>query len=101
MYCVYILASARKTLYIGVTNDLRRRLYEHKTGATSGFSTRYRIDRLVYYECADEVRSAIEREKQLKGWRCERKIELIEAHNPEWDDLADKVGLPELARRVC
>lgn len=101
MPCVYILASARKTLYVGVTNDLRRRLYEHKTGAVPGFTTRYRIDRLVYYECAEEARSAIAREKQLKGWRRDRKIELIEASNPEWDDLADRVGLPELARRVC
>jgi putative endonuclease len=101
MHCVYILASAKKALYIGVTNDLRRRLYEHKTGMVPGFTTRYRIDRLVYYECAPEARSAIEREKQLKGWRRQRKLELIEAENPEWEDLADRVGLPEMARRVC
>lgn len=101
MHCVYILASVRKALYVGVSSDLRRRLYEHKTGAVPGFTTRYRIDRLVYFECADEARSAIQREKQLKGWRRERKIELIESHNPEWDDLADRIGLAEMARRVC
>jgi putative endonuclease len=101
MHCVYILASARKALYIGVTNDLRRRLYEHKTGAIPGFTTRYTVDRLVYYECTSEARSAIEREKQLKGWRRERKVKLIEASNPEWDDLADRIGLGELARRTC
>jgi putative endonuclease len=101
MYCVYILASATKALYVGVTNDLRRRLFEHKTGAIPGFTARYKINRLVYYECVAEARPAIEREKQLKGWRRERKVELIEAQNPEWEDLADRVGLPELARRVC
>jgi putative endonuclease len=100
MHCVYILASARKALYIGVTNDLRRRLYEHKTGAIRGFTTRYRVDRLVYYECTPDPRSAIAREKQLKGWRRERKVELIEAGNPEWDDLADRIGLGELARGI-
>lgn len=101
MHCVYILASAKKRLYIGVTNDLRRRLYEHKTGAISGFTTRYRIDRLVYYECVSDPRAAIQREKQLKGWLRQRKIELIEADNPEWEDLADRVGLAEMVRRVC
>jgi putative endonuclease len=101
MHCVYILASAKKALYVGVTNDLRRRLYEHKTGMVPGFTTRYRIDRLVYYECASEARAAIERERQLKGWRRQRKLELIEAENPEWEDLADRIGLPGMARRVC
>ena len=101
MYCVYILASARKVLYIGVTNDLRRRLFEHKTGAIPGFATRYKINRLVYYECAPDARAALEREKQLKGWLRQRKVELIEASNPEWEDLADRVGLPGMARRVC
>ncbi|HEX6911081.1 MAG TPA: GIY-YIG nuclease family protein [Longimicrobium sp.] len=97
---MYILASARRALYVGMTNDLRRRLYEHKTGAVPGHTSRYRIDRLVYYECGPDPRAVIEREKQLKGWRRERKIALIEAGNPEWEDLADRIGLPGMVRRV-
>lgn len=101
MYCVYILASANKVLYIGVTNDLRRRLYEHKTGAIPGFTARYKVDRLVYFECTSDPNAAIAREKELKGWKRERKVALIEVDNPEWDDLADQVGLLGMARRVC
>ena len=86
---VYILASRTKKLYIGVTNDLERRAWEHKSGALDGFPKRYNIDRLVYYEESGSIRSAIEREKQLKGWLRRRKIELIESRNPEWDDLAE------------
>ena len=99
-YYVYILASAKKALYIGVTNDLRRRVYEHKTGTVPGFTTRYQINRLVYYEVAGEPLSAIAREKQLKGWVRRRKIELIESANPEWEDLSDRIGLPKMVARV-
>lgn len=100
MYYVYILASVKRALYVGMTNDLRRRMYEHKTGAGTSFGTRYRIDRLVYFECGSDVRGVIEREKQLKGWRRQRKIDLIESQNPEWEDLADRVGLPHLVIRA-
>lgn len=99
-YYVYILASAKKSLSIGVTNDLRRRVYEHKTGTLPGFTARYQINRLVYYEVADEPLSAITREKQLKGWVRRRKIELIESVNPEWEDLSDRIGLPQMVARV-
>lgn len=93
-YHVYIVASIAKTLYIGVTNDLRRRVYQHKTGAMAGFTRRYNVNRLVHYEAFTDIRDARQREKQLKGWVRRRKIELIEAQNPEWEDLADRIGLP-------
>ena len=91
---VYILASRSRTLYIGMTNDLRRRLHQHKTGRIEGFTRRYNINRLVHFEAFTDVRDAKKREKQLKGWLRARKIALIEATNPEWEDLADRVGLP-------
>jgi putative endonuclease len=99
-YYVYIVASVKRTLYIGMTNDLRRRLYEHKTGVVPGFSAHYKVDRLVYFEATGDVEAAIRREKQLKGWIRNRKIELIESGNPEWEDLSDRVGLPALATRA-
>ena len=86
---VYILASRTKKLYIGVTNDIERRAWEHKTGMLEGFTKRYNIHKLVYYEHIDSIRDAIAREKQLKGWLRAKKIALIEEHNPEWDDLAE------------
>ena len=88
-YYVYILSSRTKRLYIGVTNDLERRIAEHKSAAMKGFATKYNINRLVHIEESDSVLSAIEREKQLKAWRREKKVALIELGNPEWDDLAD------------
>jgi putative endonuclease len=100
MFYVYILASTTRTLYVGVTNDLRRRVYEHKTGIIPGFTARYKVNRLVYFEVADEALAAIAREKQLKGWTRRRKVELIEAKNPEWDDLADRIGLRQMATRA-
>ena len=87
-YHVYIMSNRHKTLYIGVTNDLERRVYEHKNGLTPGFTKRYNINRLVLVEGTSDVNEAISREKQLKGWVRRRKIELIEAANPKWDDLA-------------
>ena len=87
-YCVYILASKRNgTLYIGVTSNLPKRVHEHKIGMFEGFTKRYAISTLVYYECTNDVRSALVREKQLKKWRRKWKIELIEKENPEWKDL--------------
>jgi putative endonuclease len=92
MYCVYILASRRNgTLYIGVTNSLRRRLAEHRDGIGSQFVKKYGIHRLVYVETYAQVEEAIAREKQLKRWKRDWKIELIERGNPEWRDLSDLV----------
>jgi len=87
-YCVYIMASRSRTLYTGVTNHLERRVYEHKEKLLPGFSSRYNTTRLVYYEVFGNIRSAIEREKQIKGWLRSKKIALIESVNPEWEDLA-------------
>ena len=87
-YYVYIMSNRYKTLYVGVTNDLERRVYEHKNGLTPGFTKRYNINQLVLVEETSDVNEAITREKQLKGWVRRRKIELIEAANPRWDDLA-------------
>ena len=88
-FYVYILSSQSRTLYIGVTNNLQRRLAEHRSGECE-FTTRYRINRLVYFEVTGNVRSAIEREKQIKSWRRAKKLALISAVNPGWDDLADE-----------
>jgi len=78
-YYTYIMASRAETLYIGVTNDIERRVTEHKSGGLRGFSARYNVNRLVYYEDYDWIDDAIAREKQLKGWLRRRKIELIES----------------------
>jgi putative endonuclease len=93
-YHVYILASRHRTLYIGITNDLRRRVHQHKTGEIPGFTSKYKVNRLVHFEAFADVNAARAREKQLKGWVRRRKIALIEAENPEWEDLADRIGLP-------
>ena len=87
-YHVYILASLSRRLYVGITNDLLRRIYEHKRGAVQGFTQTYRINRLVYFATTSDVHAAIRREKQLKRWPRARKYRLIEAHNPEWRDLS-------------
>lgn len=88
-YYVYIMASTSNyTVYVGVTNDLVRRVYEHRTGADpDGFTARYGVKKLVYFESTPDVRSAIEREKQLKSWSRRRKNALIEGMNPAWRDL--------------
>ena len=85
---VYIMASRAKTLYIGVTNDIERWAWEHKSGTPAGFTSRYNVNRLVYYEDYESIRDAIQREKQLKGLLRGKKLALIESANPEWDDLA-------------
>ena len=90
-YYVYILTNkTNKLLYIGVTNDLRRRLYEHRNGVCEGFTKQYGIDKLVYYEYCNSVEDAIRREKQLKKWRREKKIALIEGMNLNWKDLDEE-----------
>jgi putative endonuclease len=89
-YFVYILTSKiNGTLYIGVTNDLIRRIYEHKSGLIEGFTKKYSIDKLVYFESTSDVNAAILREKRLKKWKRKWKIELIEKSNPEWRDLSE------------
>jgi putative endonuclease len=87
-YYVYILTNRSKTLYTGVTNDLIRRVYEHKQKLIPGFTEKYNIDRLAYYEETVDVTAAIAREKQIKGWLRVKKIALIESMNPEWHDLS-------------
>jgi putative endonuclease len=91
-FWVYIMASKSGTLYIGMTNDIDVRVAQHKSGEFEGFSSKYGCDRLVYYEKYQDVRLAIGREKQLKGWRREKKIRLIESVNPRWQDLAEHWG---------
>ena len=87
-YYVYIMTNGVRTLYIGVTNDLTRRVYEHKHKLIDGFTKKYNITFLVYYETTNNVEAAIAREKQLKGWKRDKKIALIEASNPQWKDLS-------------
>jgi putative endonuclease len=86
-YYVYITASISRVLYIGVTSDLIKRVHQHKEGVVDGFTKSYRADRLVYFEETSDVHVAITREKQLKGWRREKKVALVEAMNPKWNDL--------------
>ena len=90
MYFVYILTNTHNTtVYIGVTNDLQRRLYEHKNHLVAGFTKQYNLHKLVYFECTSDVRAAIAREKQLKGWTRAKKNALIETTNPQWRDLSE------------
>jgi len=92
-YYVYIITNERNTvLYIGVTNNLVRRIYEHRNGLVEGFSKRYNVKKLVYYEDTGDVRAALEREKELKKWRRQWKIELIEKDNPDFADLYDYIN---------
>jgi putative endonuclease len=88
VFHVYMMASASGVLYVGVTRDLERRVLEHKAKVRVGFSSRYKTSRLVYFEAFGQARSAIAREKQLKRWRREKKVELTETMNPEWKDLS-------------
>ncbi len=96
-YFVYILASKRNgTLYIGMTDNLISRVYQHKTGATDGFTKKYKVDKLVYYQQGSDVNKIIAREKQLKKWNRAWKLSLIEQFNPEWKDLFSQIaGLEE------
>jgi len=87
-YYIYILASKRNgTLYIGVTNNLMKRVYEHKKDLADGFTKKYNVHKLVYYEQTSDIDSAINREKQLKKWNRKWKLKLIEEGNPKWEDL--------------
>jgi len=89
-YYIYILTNKKHgTLYIGVTNNLNRRVYEHKNGIIEGFTKRYNLNKLVYFEQTNDINSAILREKRLKKWNRAWKIQLIESINPEWIDLSE------------
>jgi putative endonuclease len=91
-YYVYLLCSRKGgTLYLGVTRDLTRRIYEHKQKTTPGFTARYNVDRLVWFECYDDPLTAIEREKEIKKWRRAWKIDLIENENSNWRDLYPEI----------
>jgi putative endonuclease len=91
-YFVYIIASNKNgTIYIGVTNNLTKRVWEHKNEVADGFTSKYSVKKLVYYEDHSEIESAIRREKRLKKWERKWKLELIEKNNPQWLDLYDKI----------
>ncbi len=91
-YFVYIMASKRNgTLYIGVTNNLIRRILERKQDLNNGFTKEHRVHRLVWYDVTNDIGSAIEAEKRMKGWKREWKIRLVEDNNPEWNDLYEEV----------
>jgi putative endonuclease len=89
VYYVYIMTNRSKTLYTGVTGDLEKRVFEHKQGIKGEFAARYKIDRLVYLERFGDIRAAIAREQQIKGWLRSKKIALIVSMNPEWKDLSE------------
>jgi putative endonuclease len=91
-FYIYILTTTQNTaLYTGVTNNLIRRVYEHKNDFTTGFTKKYHVHKLVYYETGESILSAIERERQIKSWRREKKNEMINAFNPDWHDLYDEL----------
>ena len=100
-YYVYIIASVAKTLYVGVTRDLERRMNQHRMKAFPGFSSRYNVSRLVYYESTNDIREAIAREKQIKAWRRRKKTALVNAANPHWEELGAEPGTEraEIPRR--
>ena len=95
-YFVYILASKTRRTYIGITSDLERRVWEHRRGVRSTFASGYNMVRLVYVEEYSNADDAIAREKQIKRWRREKKLALIERENPQWRDLADEFGFEPL-----
>ena len=92
-YFVYILTSSSRVLYIGITGDLEHRVYEHKNKLQDGFTSKYNVNRLVYFEEFNDVYEAIAREKQLKNWHRQWKINLIESFNPDWEDLSENWGI--------
>jgi putative endonuclease len=90
-YWVYILASHKRTLYVGMTSNLERRIYEHRHKLIEGFTKRYNVNQLVYYEETNLAEAAIEREKQIKSWRREKKLDLIRSFNPKWHDFSKDI----------
>jgi putative endonuclease len=93
-YFIYILSSKNKVLYVGMTDNLARRIYEHKQRLVEGFTKEYNVDRLVYYEILPDLKSVVKREKQLKNWHREWKINLIESMNKGWKDLYSEIEDP-------
>ena len=89
-YFVYIMSSTSGTLYTGMTNDLVRRVYQHQNKTLGGFTSKYKVTRLLYFEILNDVREAIAREKQIKRWRRQKKLDLIKSMNPEWKDLSEE-----------
>ena len=100
-FYIYIMSSLSRRIYTGVTNNLFRRVMQHKSGEYKGFTQRYRINRLVYYECFQYVNNAIRREKQIKGLDRAKRVALIERENPTWDDLAEEWGKPWEPLEAC
>ena len=99
--CIYIVANHKNgTIYIGVTSKLVQRIWQHRNGTTGGFAGRYRTFRLVHFELLDTMERAINREKQLKRWHREWKVNLIEAENPQWRDLAFEIGAGPIGRAM-
>ena len=96
---VYIMSGRTRTLYVGVTNDIERRTHEHEDKAVPGFTSKYRLDRLVYFEDHADIRGAIDREKQIKSWRREKKMALIESLNPKWKDLSLDWNMDDRSQR--
>ncbi len=96
-YYVYIMTNPSRTLYVGVTNDLERRVYQHKQKQIPGFTAKYNITQLVYCEETGDVLAAIAREKTIKGWLRAKKIALVESVNPQWQDLSDTEILPKIS----
>jgi len=90
-FYIYIMSNKSKTLYIGVTNNLKRRIFEHKSKLIEGFTRTYNITQLVYFEQISDARNSIIREKQLKGWLRSKKVALIEGLNPKWEDLSENL----------
>jgi putative endonuclease len=91
-YYIYILTNnTNRVLYTGVTNDLKKRIFEHKSKLTGGFTKSYNVDKLVYYEIVEDVYSAISREKQIKSWKRKNKLDLIQKSNPQWQDLFEQL----------
>ncbi len=88
-YYIYIMTSPSGTLYTGMTNDLKRRVYQHKHKLIEGFTAKYNVTRLAYYEETQDIQTAIAREKEIKSWRRSKKLELIKSLNPKWQDLSD------------
>jgi putative endonuclease len=97
-YYVYIMTNPSKTLYTGMTNNLQRRVEEHKQKLLAGFTTRYNITRLAYFEVFEDVRNAIDREKKIKSWSRAKRVALIESKNPKWDDLTREWNQPQTFR---
>ena len=96
-YYVYILTNWNdRVMYVGVTNNIERRLYEHKNKMVEGFTSKYNVHKLVYLEITNDIKDAVKREKQIKGWKREKKNELVEGTNPEWKDLSENWEDPSL-----